>query len=192
MSAPILNMAGRPGDARPAHRALKVAHRSLDVAELGNSLGTEAPASTAGAVQGFTVTLPLPPSANNLFKAVGRGRAKTQEYKDWIEFAGWALMRERPSPVDERYALLLALPQAMRGDLDNRLKAVGDLLVSHKLTPDDRHADLVMAHRSKAVSGAACIVTVVPILQVSEALAGVVGGPRHLPVLLPQEGAEAA
>lgn len=80
----------------------------------------------------------------------------------------------------------------MSGDCSNRIKAPEDLLVKEGLTPDDRHAELVMAHRSKAVSGVACIVTVVPIQHVSEALAGVVGGPRPLPVLLPQEGAEAA
>jgi hypothetical protein len=184
-------MAGVSGDARPAIRA-SVAMELLLTNPTRDSSGNLAPTSSDGAAQGFTVTLPLPPTTNNLFKGVGRGRAKTQGYKDWIEAAGWALARERIAPVLGAYAFLLALPRGMPGDCSNRIKAPEDLLVKHKLTPDDRHADLVMAHRSNAVAGAACIVTVVPILHVSAALASVGGGPRPLPDFLPQEGAEAA
>lgn len=190
MTALITNMAGRSGDARPATRD-SVAMELLQSPTRGLS-GNLAPTSSVGAAQGFTVTLPLPPTTNNLYKGAGRGRAKTQGYNDWIEAAGWALARERISPVLGAYAFLLALPRGMPGDCSNRIKAPEDLLVKHKLTPDDRHADLVMAHRSNAVAGAACIVTVVPIIHVSAALASVGGGPRPLPDFLPQEGAEAA
>lgn len=191
MTAPLLNMAGRPGDARPALR-VTVDTRLHGVSSTRDSSGKQAPASSAGAAQGFTITLPLPPSTNNLFKAVGRGRAKSQDYTRWIEAAGWALKQERLSPVTGPFAFLLALPRSMPGDCSNRIKAPEDLLVAHGLTPDDHYADLVMAHRSNAVAGKACIVTVVPIQHVSAALASVGGGPRPLPAFLPQEGAEAA
>jgi hypothetical protein len=190
MTAPILNMAGRPGDARPAIRAGLVAQEACRSKPL-----TAAPVTidnSAGAGQGFTVTLPLPPSANNLFVTRGNRRPRSPEYDAWIEAARWALHCEKLQPVTGPYAFLLALPYLMRGDCSNRLKAPEDLLVKVGLTPDDRHADLVMAHRSNAVSGVACIVTVVPIQHVSAALASVGGGPRPLPALLPQEGAEAA
>lgn len=191
MSAPVLNMAGGPGDARPAIRA-SADTRLHEVSSTRDLSGNKAPAHPAGAVQGFTVTLPLPPSANNLFLTRGNRRARSPEYDAWLDAARWALHQERPEPVTGPYALLLALPFLMRGDVSNRIKAPEDLLVKEGLTPDDRHADLVMAHRSNAVSGVACIVTVVPIQHVSAALASVGGGPKPLPALLPQEGAEAA
>lgn len=191
MTASLLNMAGRPGDARPALR-VSAGTRLHGVNPTRDSSGKQAPASSAGAAQGFTVTLPLPPSANNLFMTRGKRRPRTPEYDAWIEAARWALHQDRPEAVTGPYAFLLALPRLMPGDCSNRLKAPEDLLVKERLTPDDRHADLVMAHRSNAVAGKACIVTVVPIQHVSAALASVGGGPRPLPALLPQEGAEAA
>lgn len=191
MTAPLLNMAGGHGDARPAIR-VSADTRLHGVNPTRDSSGKQALAYPAGAAQGFTVTLPLPPSANNLFLTRGNRRARSPEYDAWIEAARWALHCEKLQPVTGPYAFLLALPYLMRGDCSNRLKAPEDLLVKEGLTPDDRHADLVMAHRSNAVSGVACIVTVVPIQHVSAALASVGGGPKPLPALLPQEGAEAA
>lgn len=191
MTAPVLNMAGRPGDARPAIRA-SADTRLHGVNPTRDLSGNKALAYPAGAAQGFTVTLPLPPSANNLFLTRGNRRARSPEYNAWIEAARWTLHCEKLQPVTGPYAFLLALPYLMPGDCSNRLKAPEDLLVKEGLTPDDRHADLVMAHRSNAVSGVACIVTVVPIQHVSAALASVGGGPRPLPDFLPREGAEAA
>ena len=191
MTAPLPNMAGRPGDARPALR-VSADTRLHGVNPTRDSSGKQALAYPARADQGFTVTLPLPPSTNNLFKTAGKRRTKSQEYRIWIEAAGWALKQDRLSPVTGPFAFLLALPRGMPGDCSNRIKAPEDLLVAHKLTPDDRHSDLVLAYRCNAVSGAACIVTVVPIQHVSAALASVGGGPRPLPALLLQEGAEAA
>lgn len=176
------NMAGMSGDARPANRAVSKGGtlRASDSVIRLNPFEL-APAS-AGAFSGFSVTLPIPPTTNNLFATSGKRRHRSAEYDEWLAGARHALRREAITPVKGRYAFLIALPDLMRGDCSNRIKAPEDLLVKEGLTPDDRHADFTAAYRSHAVSGAACIVTVCPIEHLSAALASVGGGPRPCPV----------
>lgn len=190
MTAIIRDMAGFSGDAQPANRLLSGGLQAPDSPFVMTPLETS-PAS-AGGLSGFTVTLPLPPSTNNLFITRGKRRVRSPEYEEWLTFARHALRSQGPDPVVGRYAFLIALPALVAGDCSNRIKAPEDLLVKEGLTPDDRHADVVVAHRCKSVSGVACIVTVVPIQHVSAALASVGGGPRPLPDFLPRGGAEAA
>lgn len=89
----------------------------------------------------FLISIPVPPSVNQMYgnrQGRGRGRYKTKAYKDWIEAAGWQIKAQRVTPVDSKYRMFLSLPK-IRGDADNRLKGVSDLLVALGLTPDDRH-----------------------------------------------------
>lgn len=87
------------------------------------------------------LVLPTPPSLNALTKNVyGKGRSKTKDYDQWLWDAGWELKRQRPKCVTGEYALDLFVPPSTR-DVDNHCaKAVGDLLVKHGVTPDDKHA----------------------------------------------------
>ena len=85
---------------------------------------------------GLWYTLPIPPSSNNLYAGKSR-RFKTPAYKRWIEEAGWQLRDIKVRPVKGWYRLHIRLPVKMRGDNDNRHKALSDLLVRHGLTPDD-------------------------------------------------------
>lgn len=80
--------------------------------------------------------LPVPPSANNLFASGRHCRYKTRKYKQWIEAAGKEILVHRPQPVLGRYFLRIALPK-IKGDPDNRIKAISDLLVSMMLIEDD-------------------------------------------------------
>jgi Holliday junction resolvase RusA-like endonuclease len=84
------------------------------------------------------MTLPLPPSTNNLF-ANGKhgGRFKTDAYKQWLNDAGWELKTQRPQRVAGWVDITILLPEAMRGDADNRIKPVLDLLVKQDLIDDD-------------------------------------------------------
>lgn len=94
---------------------------------------------------GFLVSLPVPPSVNNLFanKRSG-GRYKTKEYRAWIQEAGWTVNLQKPAPVHGKYKFFLTLPK-IKGDASNRIKAAEDLLVSLGLVDDDRHCVDVQA-----------------------------------------------
>lgn len=178
-----MDMAGYSGDARPAHRADTVeelAHRESST----RTLETRPPVSLTGGVQGFEVTLPIPPSTNNLFKNVRRGRAKSGDYRDWIALAGWNLRQLQIAPVRGRYELSITVAEAMRGDISNRIKAVEDLFVALKLTDDDRRCGTLHVYRSDEQRTGTCRVSVMPlpIKSSSAALTGVGGGPRPRPV----------
>jgi Holliday junction resolvase RusA-like endonuclease len=181
------NMAGTSGDARPANR-VSVDARLHGVSPTHDSSGNKAPASSAGAASEFELTLPLPPSTNNLFKTVQHGgRAKTGSYRDWIKTAGWNIEQLQIAPLRGRYELTIMLPAAMRGDISNRIKAVEDLLVAHRLTDDDSRCDAVIARRHERIAPKTCVV----VAKLSPALASVGGGPTPLLDLLPRGGAEA-
>ncbi len=92
--------------------------------------------------------VPLPPSVNNAYyTAAGRmtaqGKAtirrKTPELKAWLDAAGWEMREQLARPLDKGwYEVAMAVPADMSGDVDNRQKAVLDLMVKMHLTPDDR------------------------------------------------------
>ena len=89
------------------------------------------------------ILLPTPPSGNNLF-ATGRnkGRFRTAKYEGWCKEAGWELAIQRPPKLTERVSIQIEVrepPTNAREDLDNRAKPCLDLLVSHRIIPDDSH-----------------------------------------------------
>jgi Holliday junction resolvase RusA-like endonuclease len=90
-------------------------------------------------VSGFLITLPTPPSVNNLYSnRKAGGRHKTRAYRQWCNDAGWEVKSQRPAPVHGKYKFFLTLP-LIRGDVTNRTKAAEDLIVSLGLVDDDRH-----------------------------------------------------
>lgn len=106
------------------------------------------------------MTIPLPPSTNNLFvnKATG-GRVKSKYYRDWHRKAGWALAAQRGKwpPVTGKWGLKIRLPHHYAPDIDNSAKAVIDLIVVMKLAPDDK--ELLELHITKDATGADCLVS---------------------------------
>lgn len=106
------------------------------------------------------ITLPLPPSLNNLYKNAGKRRVCTVEYDDWKFRAGFAAKKAGRSPITGGYVVYLGLPKNMRGDIDNRFKPVLDLLVRMSITPDDRHCQGVMAWRHDCIDSAQCEVLI--------------------------------
>ena len=80
----------------------------------------------------------VPPSANNLFAHGMHGRFKTPAYKAWLTLAGHEINRQKPPRVAGAYALTLRFGRTRkRRDLDNCIKPVSDLLVSHSIVSDD-------------------------------------------------------
>jgi Holliday junction resolvase RusA-like endonuclease len=86
--------------------------------------------------------LSLPPSTNALHRAV-RGRViKSKKYRDWITQAGKEIMAQRAGQkkVTGHFRAHLIVSNVMRrsnSDLDNRSKAVLDLLQAHDLIDND-------------------------------------------------------
>lgn len=91
-----------------------------------------------------TITMPLPPSVNNLWIGMGHGRRKHPTYVAWLDEAGWRINQARAGgrcrnlPPDTWYWTDIRLPHTHLGDSDNRLKAVHDLLHGMGVTPDDK------------------------------------------------------
>ncbi len=104
---------------------------------------------------GLAFSVPVPPSLNMCFRNVpGRGRVRTAEYKAWLEEAGYLLASQRPGRVMGPYQAIIRLPEKLNGDIDNRAKAVLDLMVKHKITPDDRHLHKLTIERTPGIASA--------------------------------------
>ena len=88
----------------------------------------------------IVLQLPFPPSVNNLFINVKRGRIPSQRYADWRLEAGLALKSQRPGemkgPVRISY-LFQEGQDRRRRDLGNLEKATTDLLVEHGVIEAD-------------------------------------------------------
>ena len=96
------------------------------------------------------LVLPVPPSVNALFaNNVGRGRKGrrvTPAYTEWRWHALVSLRAQVTPPAEGKPPLLsgrcklrLFVGEKMRGDPSNRIKAVEDFLVAHRITGDDRN-----------------------------------------------------
>ena len=86
------------------------------------------------------IRLPTPPSTNQLFANVpGKGRVVSKKYKAWRLEAGLKLNTQNHVGFGSLPVQLgILIPQKTRGDLSNRIKALEDLLVSHRLIDDDK------------------------------------------------------
>jgi Holliday junction resolvase RusA-like endonuclease len=90
-------------------------------------------------MSGFLIALPTPPSCNSLYANSKRGgRHKTLEYRKWIKNAAWEIKLQKPISILGKYKFFLTLPKTPKNsDLNNRLKAAQDIIVSLKLVQDD-------------------------------------------------------
>lgn len=89
----------------------------------------------------------VPPSLNSMYMYLRKGRVTTREYEAWKTAMGKELLPIQPIK-SEKYALYIQIPRKTRGDIDNRIKAISDLLVSVGATPDDRHMDRLQIERA--------------------------------------------
>jgi Holliday junction resolvase RusA-like endonuclease len=74
--------------------------------------------------------------ANN--KGRGRGRYPTKLYENWKTAAAWELKAQQPPTVTYRCELVIDLDDTQRGDCDNRVKPILDLLVSQGVLQGDQ------------------------------------------------------
>lgn len=105
----------------------------------------------------FDFWLPMPPSLNNAYenfqarsKKTGKmvtRRRKSDEYDAWKNTAIGCILQA--VAADRRIAgpvcVAIALPEKMRGDVDNRIKPILDALVKSGRIDDDRNVIEVSA-----------------------------------------------
>lgn len=101
---------------------------------------------------GVIISLPMPPSTNNLFATYNGRRIITRGYKAWKLAAGASLSRYAPEPLERPYGVHIRLNMDHRGDVDNRAKPVLDLLVSHKVISGDNFVNTLRIDRDRTVS----------------------------------------
>jgi Holliday junction resolvase RusA-like endonuclease len=91
------------------------------------------------------IKMPVPPSLNNCYVNVKprgqlrRARVKSPKYRAWREEAGWDVKAQKPGRIAGPYEMHIGLPVGLRGDVDNRIKPISDLLVELGIVEDDRH-----------------------------------------------------
>jgi Holliday junction resolvase RusA-like endonuclease len=104
---------------------------SIDVAAMASE--TDPPCVTV-------ISLPMPPTSNNLFAGSGKRRFRSKAYEEWILEAGLLLNRQRPPKIKGRVSILIEVEEPKtkrRSDVGNREKAAVDLLVSHGVIEGD-------------------------------------------------------
>jgi Holliday junction resolvase RusA-like endonuclease len=96
----------------------------------------------------ITLTLPFPPSVNNLFINAGRKRVRSPKYRAWADEAGALIVVAQTiyrqagksiatkGPVRLLYEFQEGQDKRKR-DIDNLVKPVNDLLVTHGIIQAD-------------------------------------------------------
>lgn len=111
-----------------------------------------------------------PPSVNKLFANVsGKGRVKTKDYAQWIRATGWEVKAQGKPPVLGKVIVDITIRRmSVRADIDNRIKAILDLLVSVHMIDDDQHVEEVRARWGGTVG---CRIVIAPANQSLEVAA---------------------
>jgi Holliday junction resolvase RusA-like endonuclease len=88
-----------------------------------------------------TFTLPIPPSANRLWRVVNGRAIKSREYREWEEVAGLTLRLARPRPTPSPAGVHIRITGGKgfnrARDADNCIKPALDLLRHGGALPGD-------------------------------------------------------
>jgi Holliday junction resolvase RusA-like endonuclease len=108
----------------------------------------------------LTFDMPAPPSTNRLWRS-GRGRVfRSKTYLDWIRAADAEMMARRQMPrnrIGGPFEAHITLSRKVRGDVDNRTKAVLDFLQSREIIGTDSDCKRLVVECGDAEAG--CRVT---------------------------------
>ena len=81
--------------------------------------------------------LPFPPTTNQIWRKFRGQMTLSPEYREWKERAGWELKSQHPKTMKSRAVIWVDLDDTRRGDCDNRMKPLLDLLVEHGVLAGD-------------------------------------------------------
>jgi Holliday junction resolvase RusA-like endonuclease len=83
--------------------------------------------------------LPWPPTSNTMFGLRGHHRFVSKKYQEWKDLAAAHIAAQKPTTwvcsVDIHIAL--TAPTKRKWDIDNRIKPILDVLVTHQIITDD-------------------------------------------------------
>lgn len=101
------------------------------------------------------IRLPVPPSTNNLFINArnGRGRILSPDYKAWRKVAAKALTMSAWDMPSRPYDVTIRVNVNHQSDIDNRIKAVLDFLVEHKVIDGDQWVNALHVYRDRTIVG---------------------------------------
>lgn len=88
------------------------------------------------------------------------GRRRSPQYLQWQIEAGWHIQVAKQKPIDGPVSITLLVAENGRRDIDNFFKPICDVLVAHRLIPDDRNKYVREIHASWSSSVDGCRVTV--------------------------------
>lgn len=144
------------GDARRREGAASAASACVDVPPpagippANSAAGASAPAVLFGETPHIVVVLPLPPSANRMWRHA-RGRTyKSAEYISWLGSVHRCChVQGAGDTVPRLYALRIVLPKT-RMDPDNLIKPTNDALAEAQLIANDRFARRILLEVDEA------------------------------------------
>ena len=95
------------------------------------------------------ILLPVPPSANELWRPAGKRFIRTKKYEKWLEVAAFHFIEldDYSLPPKVPYEIRIQAAINRRRDLDNIIKPTLDLLQKVTAISDDRYVDHVYAWR---------------------------------------------
>jgi len=107
--------------------------------------------------------MPVPPSVNQAYKNVKRGRAKTKSYSDWLLYAYQMIRMQKVPKVSGRCVVIIGVERkSLAADLDNRLKLTLDAIVSAQVIDDDRFVTAIALTWVPQANGL-CHIQILPI-----------------------------
>lgn len=98
----------------------------------------------------IVLTLPFPPSVNEIWRSLGTRVVKSKDYRAWIKAASWDVAQQRAGDrIEGLYRLRLTVPKT-RHDIFNLEKAVSDLLQECGVVRNDGDCEEGTIRRDRA------------------------------------------
>lgn len=107
------------------------------------------------------LTLPFPPSANQLYRSTNKGVRISMRGRAYREEVALCVIRQRAKHMTGRLAVLIEayMPDRRRHDLDNLLKATLDCMTYSGVYLDDEQIDDLHIKRCGIVPGGCLVIT---------------------------------
>lgn len=100
----------------------------------------------------MNISLPMPPSTNNLFATVNGRRVVSRDYNMWRKTAYELLRLFKGKPIEKPYGVHIRLDLNHKSDIDNRVKPILDALVASETICGDQWVNTIRVDRDHSVN----------------------------------------